>query len=489
MVAELEHRASLVDRLLTEQATLGTAVSRFSDWHDTHESCEPSQAKHYRGLIPFSKPGEGEQYAFEVNLDQCTGCKACVAACHSLNGLDDDESWRDVGVLIGDIYLPYQQTVTTACHHCLDPACANGCPVLAYEKDAATGIVRHLDDQCIGCSYCILKCPYDVPKFNAKRGIVRKCDMCQQRLSVGEAPACVQSCPSGAIAIRIVKVADRATSAPQHSLLPDVVPSRITKPTTRYVSSRPVPESAMSGDAEAPRVEDAHTPLVIMLVLTQLATGVLFFAERHPALPWIGFATASLGILASVSHLGQPLKAWRCFLGWRKSWLSREILAFGAFAPAALAAALGFIPVPLATLVGVTSVFCSVMVYVDTRRPFWVMSQTGPKFFGTALVLGAAMAAAWDPSLAATACVAAVLKLAWEILFIANEHPDNARTQRLLLGRLRWWNTLRFTAGLCGAALVLHNTWMGFVVLAIGEFLERHLFFRAAAAWRMPRNA
>ena len=44
----------------------------------------------------------------------------------------------------------------------------NGCPVGAYEKDADTGIVRHLDDQCIGCSYCILKCPYDVPKYSKK---------------------------------------------------------------------------------------------------------------------------------------------------------------------------------------------------------------------------------------------------------------------------------------------------------------------------------
>ena len=50
--------------------------------------------------------------------------------------------------------------------------------MLAYEKDAETGIVRHLDDQCIGCQYCVLKCPYDVPKYSKKRGIVRKCDMC-----------------------------------------------------------------------------------------------------------------------------------------------------------------------------------------------------------------------------------------------------------------------------------------------------------------------
>ena len=73
-----------------------------------------------------------------------------------------------MGLLLGTRKQPYLQTVTTACHHCVEPACAEGCPVLAYDKNPITGIVSHLDDQCIGCSYCILKCPYDVPKFNLK---------------------------------------------------------------------------------------------------------------------------------------------------------------------------------------------------------------------------------------------------------------------------------------------------------------------------------
>jgi len=86
----------------------------------------------------------------------------------------------------------------------------DGCPVLAYDKDETTGIVRHLDDQCIGCQYCILKCPYDVPKYSESRGIVRKCDMCHDRLSVGEAPACVQACPNEAIRIITVNQEDRS---------------------------------------------------------------------------------------------------------------------------------------------------------------------------------------------------------------------------------------------------------------------------------------
>jgi formate dehydrogenase iron-sulfur subunit len=204
MAAAESYVPSLVDLLLDEQQQL-TAVERFAQRHA--DARAPIQERWYRDLIPASSPGPGEQYAFRVDLDLCTGCKACVTACHNLNGLGEEETWRDVGLLIGEEpSAPSLQTVTTTCHHCEEPACLAGCPVRAYEKDPVTGIVRHLDDQCIGCQYCVLKCPYDVPKYDASRGIVRKCDMCSDRLSAGEAPACVQGCPTSAITIDVVAV-------------------------------------------------------------------------------------------------------------------------------------------------------------------------------------------------------------------------------------------------------------------------------------------
>ncbi|MEO5769603.1 MAG: 4Fe-4S dicluster domain-containing protein, partial [Polyangia bacterium] len=149
---------SALDWVLADQQTL-TAVDRFARKHD--DDALPPSSKFYRDLIPGTAPGPGQQYAFEVELDLCTGCKACVTGCHNLNGLDDGEVWRSVGLLHGGTaQAPAQQTVTTACHHCLEPACLSGCPVKAYEKDPVTGIVKHLDDQCIGCQYCILMCPY-----------------------------------------------------------------------------------------------------------------------------------------------------------------------------------------------------------------------------------------------------------------------------------------------------------------------------------------
>lgn len=500
---------TLVDLLLQEQHQL-TAVETFARAHERHELTEPR----YRTLLPATAPRTGEQYAFEVNLDQCSGCKACVTACHSLNGLDDGEAWREVGALFGEVLvpagssrraeapsevpsdapergrprpqpraadvsvraptaspdaqrasvslaptgregwgegaararkqsdfsfarnirIPVHQTVTTACHHCIEPGCLEGCPVLAYDKDPLTGIVRHLDDQCIGCSYCILKCPYDVPKYSASRGIVRKCDMCHGRLAVGEAPACVQACPNEAIRISVVntaavtatfrtvssgageKVGKResvtASVSPSHfpspSLshlpspwLPDSPSPRITLPTTRYVTTKPAAD-LRSADHNQPRPQPTHWPLILMLVLTQAGIGGLLAARLTNAkslpLELTSLTLLFAGLTASVFHLGQPLKAWRVWLGWRTSWLSREAMLLNAFAGIAVASiAARWLPLLtnyylLITLVvaavGFAAVFAQAMVYADTHRTFWSLPRTASRFLGSIVVLG-----------------------------------------------------------------------------------------------------
>src|SRR6516165_3648526 len=338
---------TLIDDLLGEQQLL-TPVARFSLKHELGRL--QAQAKYYRDLIPFSSPAAGQQYAFAVDLDACTGCKACVTACHSLNGLDEGETWRDVGTLFGGTPAePVQQTVTTTCHHCLDPACMNGCPVNAYDKDSVTGIVRHLDDQCIGCQYCILKCPYDVPKYSKKRGIVRKCDMCAGRLAVGEAPACVQACPNEAIRITIVDKELIALERKNNCFLPGSPGSDYTLPTTQYHTARKLPGNLLPADFYKVKPERAHTPLVVMLVLTQLSVGGFLFATVLRLLyptdivaaltPFHSLVALLLGLLAlgaSTMHLGRPLYAWRAFIGLKTSWLSREIIIFGLFAGVAM---------------------------------------------------------------------------------------------------------------------------------------------------------
>jgi formate dehydrogenase iron-sulfur subunit len=505
----------LIDDLIAEQKTLQTPVARYADYHDT----EPDLAPHYRSLIPLTKPGSGEQYAFEVSLDRCTGCKACVSACHSLNGLDDDEAWRDVGMIHGGRKTPgWQQTITTACHHCEDPGCMNGCPVGAYEKDADTGIVRHLDDQCIGCSYCILKCPFDVPKYSKKRGIVRKCDMCHQRLAEGEAPACVQACPTEAI--RIVKVAvskgpraEKETLSPSSplpapSFLPGAPDPAITLPTTRYVG-REVPESAVAADRENLVPEHAHWPLTLMLMLTQAGVGLLAGGMGNIAATTTAAVIFFAGMGASVLHLGHPLKAWRFFLGLRTSWLSREILAFSMFAPIPIVvAALPFLPdFPFKELIGTAAsrsilpigliaVFTSVMIYHDTHRASWRFPLTAARFFGTVAsfaTLGYLIAKPSAPAMLLFA-LAVIAKMIPELRIIRLADDRNAEwtsdlhTARIQRGPLNTTLDGRFLLAFTAIAVALVNPWVALPLLLVAELFERQLFFQSVYAPKMPGN-
>jgi formate dehydrogenase iron-sulfur subunit len=545
----------LVSELLLRQRDM-TAVERFAKRHDAGDT---PPAGCYEELLPLTRPKPGEQYGFRVDLDACTGCKACVAACNSLNGLDDDEAWRSVGLLHGgNSHAPVQQTVTTACHHCLDPACMNGCPVRAYEKDPATGIVRHLDDQCIGCQYCVLTCPYEVPQFNSKRGIVRKCDMCSDRLAESEAPACVQSCPNQAITIQIVDKTRTLEDAQGGAFLPGAPSPAITVPTTEYVTKRAFPRNLLPADFYQVRTGHPHLPLVFMLVLTQLSVGafaVEFFLRRlFPQLASarayhaiVALAAGLLALGASIFHLGRPRYAFRAVIGLRTSWLSREILAFGAFAGAAAAyaahvwsgpllAKLHLPPLPgwigtkaasdaLGTLVvasGLAGVGCSVMLYVRTAREWWSGARTAFRFYATAAVLGLAttlvtlLAFGCGPSggvcagvslAARLLAIVAGVKLAWEtsiLLHLGDKQLGSLkRTALLLLGDLKDEAGLRLALGAVGGVLAplvvahladtggkpqgaLIVAGLGCAALLIAELIERALFFRAANPPRMP---
>ncbi len=530
-----------LDDYLDRQRDL-TAVERFSAHHD--RDAGPAHERWYRELLPATPPGPGQQYRFEVDMDRCTSCKSCVSACHSLNGLDEGESWRSVGVVIGAGPTgPTQQTVTTACHHCVDPACLKGCPVDAYEKDPITGIVAHLDDQCIGCSYCTWTCPYEVPRFNERLGIVRKCDLCRDRLAEGEAPACVQACPTGAIAVGVVAIEEvvGGTSA-DYRLVPGAPSSALTVPTTRYHRSDELPADAVPADEWTERPNHAHPPLVLMLVLTQLSVGTFgALAAASAFVDGLSATTARVGALvaagaglvaigASVGHLGRPRLAWKAVLGVRHSWLSREILAFGVFAACAAVAAGSRLVAPasavadvlggVVTGVGVAAVACSALIYAATGRRFWRLDRTAREFAATAVATGAATAtvvlvATAEPAaivspartLALLAAAATTVALVADAVLVgpgARRDADLARSARLLAGPLGGANLAQAAWRAVGGILlpllvaglltepqparpaVVAVAVAALVVLVRGELLRRSLFFRAMASPRMP---
>ncbi|TWT97579.1 Anaerobic dimethyl sulfoxide reductase chain B [Botrimarina colliarenosi] len=538
--------AGLLRALLDDSREM-TAVERFAKLHD--EGAPPAQSKYYRDLIPAGLPDQGEQYAFDVDLDACSGCKACVSACHHLNGLEPTETWRNVGQLYGEGSslggtsggLPVLQHVTTACHHCVDPGCLAGCPTNAYEKDPVTGIVRHLDDQCFGCQYCTMACPYEVPQYSKSKGIVRKCDMCHGRLAAGEAPACVQACPNGAIRITVVDVAETVARTDRGLFLPDSPPSQLTNPTTVYRTKRGLPTNVAGADAGFAEPQHAHAPLVAMLTLTQFSVGAVAVGS---VVRWLGGGVGAdaaivLGMLAGQAglavaplHLGRPHLAFRAVLGWRHSWLSREAIMFGVYAAFSIGAAVfatlpyvepwmpefvsklieKLVPVALRTPVealaivaGAVAVYCSAKIYIFTGRTFWLGSRSLLKFAGTALVLGLAAASATigiaggsASALAWLAVIVAGAKLAYEASLLAHrlDHEGDLRlTARLQLGALKPVTVARFAVGAAGVASLLIAGLgvlpplfapLGATALLAGEFVERWLYFSTVVPLRMP---
>jgi formate dehydrogenase iron-sulfur subunit len=148
-----------------------------------------------------------------VDTTRCVGCRACEAACSESNGLppppESDavfDERRDVAPQVFTVVnrtekAPgVQRFAKKQCMHCLAPSCASACPVRAMDKKPE-GPVTYNASRCMGCRYCMLACPFDIPKYeyssNAPR--VRKCTFCAERQKNGLKPACTEVCPSGAL--------------------------------------------------------------------------------------------------------------------------------------------------------------------------------------------------------------------------------------------------------------------------------------------------
>ena len=135
-------------------------------------------------------------YEFYVDTSRCIGCQACVEAC------EECDTHRGVSMINFD-YVDRPSSIATAafvCFHCEDPTCAQVCPADAIKK-GVDGIVQSaLKARCIGCSNCVLACPFGIPKIFPEYQQMMKCDMCYDRTSVGKRPMCATVCPSQALA-------------------------------------------------------------------------------------------------------------------------------------------------------------------------------------------------------------------------------------------------------------------------------------------------
>ena len=134
--------------------------------------------------------------AFYVDYSRCIGCQACVQACAECD-THRGESMIHLEVIERRDSV---QTAPQICMHCEDPICARVCPADAIKKTPDGVVQSSLKPRCIGCSNCVVSCPFGVPKYNAKIDQMMKCDQCYDRTSAGKRPMCVTVCPSGALA-------------------------------------------------------------------------------------------------------------------------------------------------------------------------------------------------------------------------------------------------------------------------------------------------
>ena len=144
--------------------------------------------------------------AILTDITKCIGCLECVSGCKESNKLEMDlpREWQRNDGLSADnwtaiLQKPGPHYVRKQCRHCLEPACATACPVGALHT-TAEGAVVYDRDKCIGCRYCMMACPYGVPRYDWDEPVpyVRKCTMCHERLLEGKQPACTEACPNGA---------------------------------------------------------------------------------------------------------------------------------------------------------------------------------------------------------------------------------------------------------------------------------------------------
>jgi formate dehydrogenase iron-sulfur subunit len=139
--------------------------------------------------------------ALLIDITRCIGCRACVDACKTLHEFPGENTETELSATAYTVLQDKGEDryVRQLCMHCVTPSCVSVCPVSAFTKTAA-GPVTYDQSRCLGCRYCMVACPFSVPRYEWSKAVpaVRKCDLCIARLEQGQPTACTEACPAEA---------------------------------------------------------------------------------------------------------------------------------------------------------------------------------------------------------------------------------------------------------------------------------------------------
>jgi len=157
--------------------------------------------------------------AILIDITKCIGCRSCEQACKQIHGFPQQTEAKLSTTAYTVVEERGDRFVRRMCMHCQDPACASACLVGALKK-TADGPVTYDAAKCIGCRYCLVACPFNVPKYEWTKLVpfVKKCDMCAARQAQGQPPACVEACP---VQASIVGTRDDILDEAQRRILGD----------------------------------------------------------------------------------------------------------------------------------------------------------------------------------------------------------------------------------------------------------------------------
>ncbi len=167
---------------------------------------------------PQARTPQSGDVAKLIDVSKCIGCKACQTACMEWNDLRQEpgvnhgvyDNPNDLTENAWTVmrYTEYDNEATgnlewlirkDGCMHCEDPGCLKACPSPGAIVQYTNGIVDFHQEKCVGCGYCVTGCPFNVPRISQKDSKAYKCTLCSDRVAVGQEPACVKTCPTGAI--------------------------------------------------------------------------------------------------------------------------------------------------------------------------------------------------------------------------------------------------------------------------------------------------